>query len=175
MTLTKTSAQLTMLLFALALSNTLYAQESVKNANKNNRAGNTVNNVNCTGHADGDIPFTVNTQSNETAGSKQKITNDVRTFQQMQERRRQMQEAQLKAYKRHLQETRQRSAANRNYSIPEDVQARRETYIKLMDERKALIKKMMDEHRQAAEERRKTMLLKMNQTSTTTPEPAIKA
>ncbi len=120
-------------------------------------------------------PFTVNTQSNETAGSKQKITNDVRTFQQMQERRRQMQEAQLEAYKRHLQETRQRSAANRNYSIPEDVQARRETYIKLRNERKALIKKMMDEHRQAAEERRKTMLLKMNQTSTTTPEPAIKA
>ena len=78
------------------------------------------------------------------------------------------------AYKRHLQERRQRSAANRSYSAPEDVQARREAYIKLMDERKALIKKMMDEHRQAAEERRKSMLLKMNQTSTT-PELAIKA
>lgn len=175
MKLTKTSAQLTMLLFALAFSNTLYAEESVKNENKNNRTGNTVNNANCAGHADGDIPYTVNTQSNVTAGSQQIITNDVRTSKQMQERRRQMQEAQLEAYKRHLQERRQRSAANRNYSAPEDVQARREAYIKQMDERKALMKKMMDEHRQAAEERRKSMLLKMNQTSTTTPEMAIKA
>ena len=177
MTLLKTSTQLTTLLFTLAFSNTLFAEESVKNANKNNGTSNAVSNADVAGHADGSFSFAVNTQANATASSQQKITNDIHTFKQMEERRRQMQEAQLKAYKRHLQERRQQSAAEnqgRAYSVPKDVQARRDEYIKLMDERRTLMKKMMDEHRQAAEERRKIMLLKMHQTSTT-PELANKA
>ena len=104
MTPIKTSTWLTILLFTLASSNTLFAEESVKNAHKNNGAGNAVNNADITGHVDGGFSFAVNAQTKLSTNSQHKISNNARTFKQMEERRRQMQEAQLEAYKRHLQE-----------------------------------------------------------------------
>ncbi len=157
MTPLKMVTQLATLLLTLALSNVLFAGESVKNAHKDNGTGNTVSNADATGHVDGDIPSA--SIAKATAKSQQKITNNILPFRQMEKRHRQMREAQLEAYKRYLEERKQRSAS---YN-----QAQREAYIKLKEERRALINKMMDEHRQAAEKRRKSMLLKMHQTSTT--------
>ena len=177
MTPTNTISQLTILLITLVMSNTLFAQEAVKNEHKNNGTGNAVGDADITGHVDGGFSFAVNSKAKTTVRSQQKITNDIHTFKQMEERRRQMQEAQLEAYKRHLQERRQRSTANDQagrYTLPDEVQARRKEYIKLMEDRRSLMNKMMDEHRQAAEERRRVMRLKMHQTSTT-PELANEA
>ena len=169
MTTIKTNTQLIILLFTLALSQPLLAEESVKNEHKNNGAGNTVSDADTAGHVDGGFSSTVSTQTKATAHSQHKTSGDIDTFKQMETRRRQMHEAQLEAYKRHMQERRQQAANDhqaRRYGLPEDAQTRREEYIKLMNERRTLIKKMMNESRQAAEEKRKAVLLKMHQTST---------
>ncbi len=157
MTSLGTVTQLVTLLATLALSNVLFAGESIKNAHKDNGTGNTISNADAAGHVDGDFYPAVKTGSG--VNSQQRFANDFRIFTQMGERRRQMHEAQLEAYRCFTQERRQQSAA--------DSQTQGRAYIKLMDERHALMKKMVDKHRQAAEERRKSMLLKMHQTSTT--------
>ncbi len=157
MTSRKTVTQLALMLFTLAFSNVLFAEESDKNAHKDNGAGDTISHADTTGHVDGNFSSAVKAKTN--VSTQQKFTNDFLTSKQMRERHRQMQEAQLEAFKRYLQERRQQSAAyNRT---------QRSAYIKLMEERRTLMKKMAEEHRQAAEQRRKTMLLKMHQTSTT--------
>lgn len=157
MTSLKTVTQLTIMLCTLALSNVLFAEESVKNAHKDNGTGNTVSNADAAGHANGNLSSAVKAKTD--TGSQQKNTNDALTFRQMQTRHRQMREAQLETFKRYLQERRQQSIAFNK--------SQRKAYIDLMNERRTLMKKMMEQHHQAAEQRRKTMLLKMHQTSTT--------
>ncbi len=157
MTSTKTITQLATMLLTLALSNVLFAEESVKNAHKNNRAGNAISHADTTGHVDRNFYSAVKAKTNVSL--QQKIGNDILALKQMQERHRKMQEAQLETFKHYLQERRQQSAAFN--------QTQRNAYIKLKEERRIFMKKMMEQHRQAAEERRKTMLLKMHQTSTT--------
>jgi len=157
MTSRKTVTQLALMLTTLALSNVLFAGESTKNAHKDNGAGDIISHADTTGHADGSFSSTV--EAKTKVGIKQKTNNDILALKQMQERHRKMQEAQQEAFKHYLQERRQQSAA---YN-----QTQRSAYIKLMEERRTLMKKMAEEHRQAAEERHKTMLLKMHQTSTT--------
>ncbi len=145
MTSLKTVTQLTTMLFTLALSNVLFAGESVKNAHKDNGAGDTISNADAVSHVDGDIFSAVEAK--------------VSYQQKMQQRHREMQEAQRTIFKRYLQEHGQLSAAYNR--------AQQKAFLTLIEERRTLMKKMMDKHRQAAEQRRKTMLLKMHQTSIT--------
>jgi len=145
------------MLVTLASSNVLLAEESVKNAHKDNGTGNTVSHADATGHANGNTSSAVKAKAD--TGSQQKNTNDALTFRQMQARHRQMQEAQLATFKRYLQERRQQSIAFNK--------SQRKAYIELMNARRTLMKKMMEQHHQAAEQRRNTMRLKMHQTSTT--------
>lgn len=152
----KTVTRLITLLATLALSNVLFAGAPIKNAHKDNRTGDTISDADATGHVDGDFFPAVETAPE--VNSQQKFANSFRTFIQMEERHRQLHEAQLEAYKHYTQERRQQSVTNN--------QTQRSAYIKLMEERRTLMRKMADEHRRAAEERRKSMLLKMHQTST---------
>jgi len=157
MTSLETVTRLITLLAMLALSNVLFAGEPIKNAHKDNRTGNAISNADATNHVDSDFSPAVETAPG--VNSQQKFTNSFRTFRRREERHRQLHEAQLEAYKHFTQERRQQSVTNN--------QTQRGAYIKIMDERRALMRRMVDEHRQAAEERRKSMLLKMHQTSTT--------
>ena len=146
------------------------ATGSVKNEHKNIGTGNTVSNADITGHVDGDFGFAVDTQSNTSVRSQQQFISELKTLQQMEQRRREMQKQQLEAYKLYLQKRRQRSADNNleaNANLTKELQARQKEYIKHMEERRNLVNKMMNERRQAAEERRRVRLLKMHQTSTT--------
>jgi len=157
MTSQKTITQLALMLFTLALSNVLFAEEYVKNAHKDNRAGNTISHADTTGHVDRYLSSAVRAKTN--VSTQQKVNNDILTLKQMRERHREKQEAQLEAFKHYLQERRQQSAAFNK--------TQQKAYVKLMEERRVIMKKMMEQQRQAAEQRRKTMLLKMHQTSTT--------
>ncbi len=157
MTSQKTVTQLALMLFTLALPNVLFAEEYVKNAHKDNRAGHTISHADTAGHVDRHSSSAVKAKTG--VSTQQKISNDILTLKQMRERHRKMQEAQLEAFKHYLQERRQQSAAFN--------QTQRKAYIKLKEERREIMKKMMEQHRQAAEQRHKTMLLKMHQTSTT--------
>ncbi len=157
MTSTKTITQLATMLLTLALPNTLFAEESVKNAHKNNGAGDTISHADTTGHVDRNFYSAVKAKTG--VSFQQKISNDFLALKQMQERHRKMQEAQLEIFKHYLQERRQLTSAFN--------ETQRNAYIKLREERRTLMKKMTEHHRQAAEQRRKNMLLKMHQTSTT--------
>lgn len=80
--------------------------------------------------------------------------------QEMDERRRQIQQAQLEAYKRHLEQRKQYFTNN----IPTHIQERRDEFIKQMEQRRAMNVKMMEQYRKDAEQRRQAMQLKMHQT-----------
>ncbi len=150
MTSTKTITQLATMLLTLALPNTLFAEESVKNAHKNNGAGDTISHADTTGHVDRNFYSAVKAKTG--VSFQQKISNDFLALKQMQE-------AQLEIFKHYLQERRQLTSAFN--------ETQQNAYIKLREERRTLMKKMTEHHRQAAEQRRKNMLLKMHQTSTT--------
>jgi len=113
------------------------------------------------------------TASVQQASQPQTI-NDTQSYRkQMDERRQQVQAAQLEAYKAFLERRKENTAAF-DSNIPADVQERRKEFIKQMEQRRALNIKMMEEHRKAAEERRAEMQLKMHRTSTA-PESTGKA
>ena len=93
--------------------------------------------------------------------------------QEMDERRRNMQQAQLEAYKRHLERRKQHFANNPaatydnpgfDSNVPTHIQERRDEFIKQMEQRRAMSVKMMEQYRKDAEQRRKAMQLKMHQT-----------
>jgi len=157
--------QLTALLITLALSNVVLAEESVRNEYKNNGAGNTVSNADLVSHTNGDITVDVNTQSTSTDGYKQNIQNESTWHEQIEQRRRQMQATQLNAYKNYLQNKKLNKQAF-NQQLPTEAKARHSAYLKLIEQRRTLMEKMMELQRQAAEERRILRLHKMHQTST---------
>ena len=165
----KKLAQHTVWFLVFTLSNTLLAAELVKNEHKDIRTSNTTGNAYVAGHADGGFSFTVNTQLSTSGKYQQKIVSDNQMFQQMQQRRRQIQQQQLDAYKLYLKNKRQQSVANginSNSNFQDEMLARRKAYIKHMEERRTLVKKLMDERRKNAEQQRKQMRYKMHQTST---------
>lgn len=164
--------QLTMLLLTLALSNIVIAEETVKNEHKNNRTRNPVSNADPTSNTGSDITVNVNTRSTSPSLYRQNKHQDRRIHEQM-ERRRQMQEAQLEAYKNYLQSKRLNDQAF-NQQLPIEAQARHSTLLKLMEERRTLMKKMMELQRQAAEERRNARLQRINQTSITSEKITLK-
>jgi len=88
MTSLKTVTQLALMLFTLALSNVLFAEEYVKNAHKDNRAGNTIGHANTTGHADRHFSSAVKAKTN--VSTQQKVSNDILTLKQMRERHQKM-------------------------------------------------------------------------------------
>ena len=157
--------QLTTLLITLALSNVVIAEEAIKNEHKNNGTSDTVSNADLVGHTNGDATVNVNTQSTSPARYKKNINQDRRMHEQMEQRRRQMQTEQLDAYKNYLQNKKLNEEAF-NRRLPTEARARHSAYLKLMEQRRALMKKMMELQRQTAEEGRKLRLHKMHQTST---------
>ncbi len=78
MTSLKTGTQLATMLFTLALSNVLFAGESVKNAHKDNGTGNTISNADAVSHVDGDIFSAVKAN----VSYQQKMNNDILAMQQ---------------------------------------------------------------------------------------------
>lgn len=169
MKMIKKLARHTLWFLVFTLSNTLLATELVKNEHKDIRTSHTTGNVDVAGHADGNFYFTVNKQLNASGSYQQKIVNGNRMFQEMEQRRRQMQQQQLDAYKLYLKNKRQQSVANganSNSNVQDEMLARRKAYIKHMEERRSLVKKLMDERRKNAEQQRKQMRYKMHQTST---------
>lgn len=117
-----------------------------------------------------------NTEDNTTAvDGNQQGSSRVQTIgdtqsdyrKQFEERRRQVQEEQLEAYKQFLERRKQYSAfsnAEFNDDTPAYIQEMRKQFLLEMEERHAYNVKMMEEHRKAADERRKAMQLKMQQT-----------
>ena len=165
----KKLAQHTVWFLVFTLSSTLLAAELVKNEHQDIRTSNTAGNADTAGHADGNFFFTVTTQLSASGNYQQKIVSDNQMFQEMEQRRRQMQQQQLDAYKLYLKNKRQQSAANginSNSNAQDGMLARRKAYIKHMEERRSLVKKLMDERRKNAEEQRKQMQYRMHQTST---------
>lgn len=176
------------LVISFVFTNTALATELTTDESKDNGAGNTISNVDLTNNANSDAVSPVETQANTVVSEKQseqpQAIDDAQSYRkEMDERRRQMQQAQDEAYKRHLERRKQYFAnnpapayENRAFenNVPAYIQERRNEYIKQMEERRALNVKMMEEHRKAAEERRKAMQLKMYQTNTAA-EPAEKA
>ncbi len=145
MAITKSHIKLSALLFLFAFSKLAYTAESAVNENKTNITA-----------SDSEIKITVNT----AAGYHQQV-NDGQSLQNWEQRHRQMQQEQLDAYKRFLENRKRQSSAY----LPEDLQKRRGEYAKQIEQRRTLIKNMMNERRKAAQERREKMLLKMHQTS----------
>jgi hypothetical protein len=164
--------QLTTLLLTLSLSSSVIAEEAVKNEHKNNGTGHAVSNADHTSNTGRSVTVDVDTT---TSNDQQSTRLDSRSrHEQMQQRRREMQAAQLDAYKKHLQNRKQNEQAydrQLNSQLPPEAQARRKAYLKLIEDRRALMDKMVQQQRQEAEERRKLWLQKMNQTSTS-PEQA---
>jgi len=174
----KSYIQLTSLVLSFVFTNAVLAVEPAKDESKDNATGNTISSADLSGNTNTDAAPALETQTKtvvdeQQSGQPQTMT-DAQSFrQEMDERRRQMQEAQLEAYKRHL-ERRKQYFANKpvpaydnpefDNSIPAYIQERRNEYIKQMEERRAMNVKMMEQNRKAAEERRKTMQLKMHQT-----------
>lgn len=177
MNVLKSQIRLTALVLSFVFTNTVLAAESTTNENKNNGAGNTISNADLTNNADSDIAspaVKADTVVSEQQAEQSQTINDTKSWhQQIEERRRQVQEAQLESYKRFLERRKQNTAAFDN-NIPAHVKERRDQYMKQMEERRALNVKMMEQHRKAAEERREAMQIKMHQTNTT-PETANKA
>ena len=155
MTSLEAVTRLAIMLLTLTLPNVSLAGESVKNAHKDNGAGDTISHADTTGHVDGNFSSAVKAN----VDYRQKINNDIREMQQMLKRQRKMQQAQQEIVKRYMQK---RSQLTATYN-----ETQRKTFIRFMEERRELMKQMMDEHRQAAEQRHKIMLLKMQQTSIT--------
>ena len=174
----KSYIQLTSLVLSFVFTNAVLAVEPAKDESKDNATGNTISSADLSGNTNTDAAPALETQTKtvvdeQQSGQPQTMT-DAQSFrQEMDERRRQMQEAQLEAYKRHL-ERRKQYFANKpvpaydnpgfDNNIPAYIQERRNEYIKQMEERRAMNVKMMEQNRKAAEERRKTMQLKMHQT-----------
>jgi hypothetical protein len=162
MTQIKHHIKITTLVFILILTNTAFAADKITNENKNNSFSDAISDANNADHTDGGPAFTSNKDVNTSSCyqqtcNQQSFINHVDSYRQTIQRHHQMQEAQLEAYKRFL-ENRKHLYSNyppANNYLPTDIQARREINIKAMDER-----------REAVAERRKAMQLKMYQTNT---------
>ncbi len=172
----KSYIQLTALVLSFVFTNAVLAVEPAKDESKDNGTGNTISSADLSGNTNSDAAPALETQTivDEQQAEQPQTMTDAQSYrQEMDERRRQMQEAQLEAYKRHL-ERRKQYFANKpvpaydnpgfDNNIPAYIQERRNEYIKQMEERRAMNVKMMEQNRKAAEERRKAMQLKMHQT-----------
>jgi hypothetical protein len=153
---------LTAFAISIVFSNTVIAAESVTTESKDSTKL---------------IDSPVDTEDNtaEVAGEQQESSqlqtiDDTQSYyrKQFEERRRQIQEAQLEAYKQFLERRNQYSAfgnAEVDNEFPAYIQERRDQFLLEMEERRAYNVKMMEEYLKAAEERRNTMQLKMQQTN----------
>ena len=183
----KSHIQLIALALSFVFTNAVLAGEPATDESKDNVTGHTISTTDLTGDTNSDTAPAVDTQAKPVVDEPQteqpQTMTDAQSYrQEMDERRRQMQEAQLEAYKRHLERRKQYFANNPapaynnqgfNNNVPAYIQERRNEYIKQMEERRAMNVKMMEQHRKAAQERRKAMQLKMHQTCA--PESAQKA
>ena len=168
----KSNISLLVLVLSFVFTNSVLATEPVTNESKDDGAGDTISNVDLTNDANSDTA-TVDAQditadSEQQAEQPETISDSQSYRKEMDLRRLQVQKEQQEAYERFLERRKQFFANNPEYNsnTPADVQARRDEFIKQMEERRALHVKMMEEHRKAAEERRKAMQLKMHQTET---------
>ena len=177
----KSNISLLVLVLSFVFTNSVLAAESITNESKDDGAGDTISNADLASDANSDTAATVDAQpitaDSEQQADQPEAISDAQSYRkEMDKRRLQVQKEQQEAYE-HFLELRKQFFANNpefNSNIPADVQARRDEFIKQMEERRALHVKMMEEHRKAAEERRKAMQLKMHQTDTA-PEVATKA
>jgi len=171
MTQIKHHALITTIVMALVFTNTVLAADPATNENKNNSTSDTISDVYNAGHTDGDSTFSVERNINTSPCYQHKSVDHADAYQQMQQRRQQQQEAQLEAYKRFLEIRKQQlDRLNRPFAnnyLPANLEAQHKTYVQNLEERRAFMEKMINERREAAAERRKTMQLKMHQTNIT--------
>ena len=174
----KTHLQLTTLVLSFVFTNAAFAEEPALNATKDNSAVNTTDDAIATSEPKNEAAPALEVQA-KTVDSEQQteqpqVMTDAQSYRQkIDERRRQVQQAQQEAYKRHLERRKQYLADNPapaynnqgfDNNVPAYIQQRRDEFIKQMEERRAMNVKMMQQHRKEAEERRKAMQLKMHQT-----------
>lgn len=164
MTLQKPHVQLTAMLVLLACSMAGYAEDINKNANKNNRASDTVSDVYITGDAHGHTEPAIATPAGDVITAEHnEHRNNLRQIEKEWQQQRQ------EAYQRHLQRRQQFQTL-----VPDsvtDTESRRKDYVNHMQQRRQLIDHMNEQRRKAIEERRENMRLKMHQTRTETPAP----
>ena len=174
----KSHIQLTSLVLSFVFMNAAFASEPAVDASKDDSTANTISNTapvsetneNATANVDAKAKSVLDEQQAEQLRT---ITGAQSYRQEMDERRRQMQQAQLEAYKRHLERRKQHFANNPaatydnpgfDNNVPTHIQERRDEFIKQMEQRRAMNVKMMEQYRKDAEQRRKAMQLKMHQT-----------
>lgn len=174
----KSHIRLTTVVLSFVLTNVVFAGEPAIDAKNDNNARNTIGTVTPGTEANNDATTSIEAQTKTIVSEQQpeqtQTMTDAQNYrQEMDERRRQMQQAQLEAYKRHLERRKQHFANkpapaydNQGYAnnVPAHIQQRRDEFIKQMEERRAMNVKMMEQNRKEAEERRKAMQLKMHRT-----------
>ena len=164
MTIHKLPIQLTALLLSLMFSNAIFAEESNKNENKDNRAGHTFSHADLVDRAGSDTKPAVEKQATTPALTQHRSISGTDNFQQMEERQLRRQQ---EAYRQHLLNSQRQMKTNP--ALPADVQTRQNAYIKHMEQRRELFNKMNEQRRQKVEQRREKMRQKMHQTRTSTP------
>ncbi|MBT8119855.1 MAG: hypothetical protein KJN89_09090 [Gammaproteobacteria bacterium] len=183
----KSYMKLTTLVLSFVYTNVVFADDPVQEASNDNATADTISSTAANDESKSKTAPAIEAQtktvdSEQQTEQPQTMTNAQSYRQKMDERRRQMQQAQLEAYKRHLERRKQYFANNPvpaygnqgfDNNVPADIQQRRDEFIKQMEERRAMNVKMMQQHRKEAEQRRKAMRLKMHQTCT--PESLQKA
>jgi hypothetical protein len=174
----KSHIQLTSLVLSFVFMNAAFASEPAIDASQDDSTGNTTShaapvsetNDGATANAEAKAKTMLDEQQAEQSPT---ITDAQRYRQEMDERRRQVQQAQLEAYKRHLERRKQHFANNPaatydnpgfDNNVPTHIQQRRDEFIKQMEQRRAMNVKIMEQYRKDAEQRRKAMQLKMHKT-----------
>ena len=149
--------QLAIPVLFLSLINTALATELTKNENKDNRISDPIGNANLDDNTGrySEPALTVTNNDKITDSNQQR-------YQVIEERRRKLQQAQLEAYKRHLQKRNEQMSANPN--LPEEFKIRQQEYFKYMEARRELINKMMEQQRKQANERRNSFQQQMYKT-----------
>jgi hypothetical protein len=174
----KSHIQLTSLVLSFVFMNAAFASEPAIDASQDDSTGNTTSHAapvsetkdGATANAEAKAKTMLDEQQAEQSPT---ITDAQRYRQEMDERRRQVQQAQLEAYKRHLERRKQHFANNPaatydnpgfDNNVATHIQQRRDEFIKQMEQRRAMNIKIMEQYRKDAEQRRKAMQLKMHKT-----------
>jgi len=170
--------RLTTVVLSFFFTHAVFAGEPAIDLSKENTTSNTIGTVTPANKTNNDATPAIEAKAQTVVSEQQpeqtQTMTDAQSYrQEMDERRRQIQEDQLEAYKRHLERRKQHFANrpapaydNQGYAnnVPAHIQQRRDEFIKQMEERRAMNVKMMEQNRKDAEERRKAMQLKMHQT-----------
>lgn len=160
MTLTNLPTQITALLFSLAYTTVVLAEDTPLDEDKNNSAGHTISNANPAGNVSSDNkPATVKQTDTAPQSSHMKLISDMKEFQQMEK---QWYQQRREAYKQQLEN--RNLQRNTDSQVPADVESRRNDYIRHMEQRREFFNKLNEQRRKEFEQRREEMQQRIHQT-----------